>query len=101
MVEIIEMLREEHRNIEKLLDVLEQESNVFDRANGQTTRSLTPLLISSRNIPTPAIIQRRTLFTRNSGRWRLSKRRQSLIFGTNIEKVRCDYDVSLRLSTTF
>jgi hemerythrin-like domain-containing protein len=32
MVEIIEMLREEHRNIEKLLDVLEQELNVFDRS---------------------------------------------------------------------
>ncbi len=31
MVEIIEMLRQEHRNIEKLLDVVEQELNVFDR----------------------------------------------------------------------
>jgi hemerythrin-like domain-containing protein len=31
MVEIIEILREEHRNIEKLLRVMEQELNVFDR----------------------------------------------------------------------
>lgn len=31
MVEIIEILRQEHRNIEKLLDVMEQELNVFDR----------------------------------------------------------------------
>jgi hemerythrin-like domain-containing protein len=31
MVEIIKILREEHRNIEKLLRVMEQELNVFDR----------------------------------------------------------------------
>jgi len=31
MVEIIEILRREHRNIEKLLHVMEQELNVFDR----------------------------------------------------------------------
>lgn len=31
MVEIIEMLLKEHRDIEKLLDVMEQELNVFDR----------------------------------------------------------------------
>jgi hemerythrin-like domain-containing protein len=31
MVEIIEILREEHRNIAKLLRVMEQELNVFDR----------------------------------------------------------------------
>ena len=31
MIEIIEILRQEHRNIDKLLGVLEQELNVFDR----------------------------------------------------------------------
>jgi hemerythrin-like domain-containing protein len=31
MVEIIEILRQEHRNIEKLLRVIEQELDVFDR----------------------------------------------------------------------
>jgi hemerythrin-like domain-containing protein len=31
MVEIIEILRQEHRNIEKLLDVMEQELSAFDR----------------------------------------------------------------------
>src|SRR5215471_8205624 len=31
MVEIIEILRQEHRNIEKLLSVMEQELNVFNR----------------------------------------------------------------------
>jgi hemerythrin-like domain-containing protein len=31
MVEIIEILRQEHRNIEKLLGVMEQELSVFDR----------------------------------------------------------------------
>ncbi len=31
MVEIIEILRQEHRNIKKLLQVMEQELNVFDR----------------------------------------------------------------------
>jgi hemerythrin-like domain-containing protein len=32
MVEIIEILRQEHRNIEKLLHVMEQELSVFNRA---------------------------------------------------------------------
>jgi hypothetical protein len=31
MVEIIEILRQEHRNLEKLLRVMEQELSVFDR----------------------------------------------------------------------
>ena len=31
MVEIIEILQQEHRNIEKLLLVIEQELDVFDR----------------------------------------------------------------------
>ena len=33
MVEIIEVLRQEHRNIERLLRVLEQELSVFDRGD--------------------------------------------------------------------
>jgi hemerythrin-like domain-containing protein len=33
MIEIIEILRQEHRNIEKLLRVLERELNVFDRGD--------------------------------------------------------------------
>ena len=31
MIEIIEILRQEHRNLEKLLRVMEQELSVFDR----------------------------------------------------------------------
>jgi hemerythrin-like domain-containing protein len=33
MIEIIEILRQEHRNIEKLLSVLERELSVFDRGD--------------------------------------------------------------------
>jgi len=33
MIEIIEVLRQEHRNIEKLLHVLEEELSVFDRGD--------------------------------------------------------------------
>src|ERR1700693_5805977 len=33
MIEIIEVLRQEHRNIEKLLRILERELNVFDRGD--------------------------------------------------------------------
>jgi hemerythrin-like domain-containing protein len=33
MIEIIEVLRQEHRNIEKLLEVLETELEIFDRGN--------------------------------------------------------------------
>ena len=34
MIEIIEILRQEHRNLEKLLGVMEQELGVFDRGDG-------------------------------------------------------------------
>jgi hypothetical protein len=41
---IIDSLRQEHRNIEKLLLVLERELSVFDRGDGPTTRLSTRLL---------------------------------------------------------
>ena len=40
MVEIIEVLRQEHRNIEKLLLVMEQELSFFDRGERANYRSL-------------------------------------------------------------
>ena len=40
MVEIIEILRQEHRDIEKLLYVMEQELKVFERGERPDYRSL-------------------------------------------------------------
>jgi hemerythrin-like domain-containing protein len=38
MTYVVEVLRQEHRNIEKLLQVLELELSVFDRGDRPTTR---------------------------------------------------------------
>ena len=40
MVEIIDILQQEHRNLEKLLQVMEQELEIFDRGERRTTRFL-------------------------------------------------------------
>ena len=40
MVEIIDILQQEHRNLEKLLQVMEQEWKSSIEANGRTTRLL-------------------------------------------------------------
>ena len=52
MIEIIEILRQEHRNLEKLLRVMEQELEVSIEAKVRTTRSLEQLLNSLKNILT-------------------------------------------------
>jgi hypothetical protein len=61
MTEFIEVLRQEHRNIESLLRVLERELSVFDRGErpdygGRSRRSST----TSRTIRLAAITRRRT-----------------------------------------
>jgi len=55
---IIDSLRQEHRNIEKLLLVLERELSVFDRGERLITRLSTRLSPISWSIPMPTIIPR-------------------------------------------
>ena len=51
MVEIIEILRQEHRNIEKLLRVMEQELTVFDRSEGPDYEVFGAIVEFFRNYP--------------------------------------------------
>ena len=63
MVEIIEMLLQEHRDIEKLLDVVEKELNVFDRGERPDYEVINAVIdFFQKYPPIPAIIQRKTLF---------------------------------------
>ena len=60
MTYVVEVLRQEHRNIEKLLRVLERELSVFDRGDAQTTRWSWVSLTTSKTIRIHATIRRRT-----------------------------------------
>ena len=51
MVEIIEILRQEHRNIEKLLHVMEQELSVFDRGERPDYEVLGAVIEYFKNYP--------------------------------------------------
>ena len=68
MVEIIEILRQEHRNIEKLLSVLEQELSVFARGERPDYEVVGAIIKYPNNIRTHATILRRISFTKNSRR---------------------------------
>ena len=103
MVEIIEILRQEHRNLEKLLCVMEQGTKrLRSRRSIRTTRSLEQLSNSLKIILTPVIIQRRiSFYWRNLRRATPIEQRQFLTLKLSIEKVQCDCVVSLKLSKTF
>ena len=51
MVEIIDILQQEHRNLEKLLQVMEQEWKSSIEANGRTTRLLGAVIDFFKNYP--------------------------------------------------
>jgi|SRR5271169_4236891 hemerythrin-like domain-containing protein len=51
MIEIIEILQQEHRNIEKLLDVIEQELSVFDRGEHPDYEVLGAVIDYFKNYP--------------------------------------------------
>jgi hypothetical protein len=57
---VIDLLRQEHRNIEKLLLVLEQELTYLLAASGLTTRLSGRLSRISKSIPMLTIIRKRT-----------------------------------------
>ena len=101
MVEIIEILREEHRNIEKLLRVMEQELSVFDRGERPDYEIFGAIIEFFKSTRTPVVIPRRTSFTRNLRRVILVEQRQFLTLKLSIEKVQCDCAVLLELSTAF
>ena len=101
MVEIIEILREEHRNIEKLLRVMEQELSVFNRGERPDYEIFGAIIEFFKSTRTPVVIPRRTSFTRNLRRVILVEQRQFLTLKLSIEKVQCDCAVLLELSTAF
>jgi len=101
MVEIIEILREEHRNIEKLLRVMEEELSVFDRGERPDYEVFGAIIEFFKSIQTPVIILRRTSFTRNLRRAILIAQRQLQTFKLSIEKVQSGCAASLKLSTLF
>ena len=101
MIEIIEILRQEHRNLEKLLRVMEQELRVFDRGERPDYEVFGAIIEFFKKYPTPVIIQRRTSFTRNLRRATPIEQRQFLTFKLSIEKVQCDCVMSLKLSKPF
>jgi len=87
MVEIIEILRLEHRNIEKLLRVMEQELSVFDRGERPDYEVFGAVIeFFTKSIPTAVIIQRRTSFTGNLRRVILVEQRQLLTLKLSIGK---------------
>jgi hypothetical protein len=57
---VIDLLRQEHRNIETLLVVLEQELTYLLEAGGLTTRLSGRLSRISKSTLTPTIIRKRT-----------------------------------------
>ena len=56
---LIEVLRQEHCNIERLLCVLERELTVFDRGDRPNYETSSQSSITSKTIRIPAIIRRR------------------------------------------
>ena len=69
MLEIIEILRQEHRNIEKLLSVLEQELSVFVRGERPDYEVVGAIIEYFKQYSeTYATILRRISFTKNSRR---------------------------------
>ena len=60
MTYVVEVLRQEHRNIKRLLRVLEQELSVFDRGNRPDYEVFSGSLTTSKTILIHATIQRKT-----------------------------------------
>jgi hemerythrin-like domain-containing protein len=76
MVEIIAILRQEHRNIEKLLLVIEQELTVFDRGERPDYQVFGAIIEFFKNYPDTCHHPRRTSFMRNLGRGTLVEQRR-------------------------
>ena len=86
MVEIIEVLRQEHRNIEKLLRVLERELSVFDRGDRPDYEVVLAVIDYFKDYPERAITRRRILSSRSLRRATRLQRRLPAISKPNIER---------------
>ena len=62
---IIDVLRQEHRNIETLLLVLEQEMSIFDRAERPDYEVIWAVIAYSRFTLMYTIIRKRTWYSRS------------------------------------
>jgi hemerythrin-like domain-containing protein len=101
MVEIIEILREKHRNIEKLLRVMEQELSVFDRGERPDYEIFGAIIEFFKKYPDSCHHPKEDIITRNLRLVILVEQRQLLTLKLSIEKVQCDCAVLLKLSTAF
>ncbi len=90
MIEIIEVLKHEHRNIEKLLQVLERELSIFDRGDRPDYEVVLAMINYfhrlSGLLPSPE-----GRLSRSSRRAIPLQRRPSAISKPNIERARDDY----------
>jgi hypothetical protein len=79
MIEIIEILHQEHRSIEKLLGVLERELSVFDRGDRPDYELVLAVIDYFKGYPDSCHHSRRAI---------LWQRRRSVIFRPNIGRER-------------
>ena len=101
MVEIIEMLLQEHRDIEKLLDVVEKELNVFDRGERPDYEVINAVIDFFQKYPDSCHHPKEDIIYEKFKTRAPERLLQSLTLGTNIDKVHYDCVASRRLSTTF
>jgi hemerythrin-like domain-containing protein len=101
MVEIIDILRQEHRNIEKLLRVMEQELAVFDRGERPDYEVFGAILEFFKMYPESCHHPKEDIIYEKFKCVILVAQRQLLTFKLSIARVQCGCDVSLKLSTAF
>ena len=101
MTYVVEVLRQEHRNIERLLRVLEQELRVFDRGNRPDYEVVLGVIDYFKDYPIHATIQKRTSSSRSSSRVILLQRRTLAILKSSIRRERVGFDELLRRSSEY
>jgi hemerythrin-like domain-containing protein len=101
MVEIIEILRQEHRNIEKLLRVMEQELSVFDRGERPDYEVFGAVIEFFKKYPDSCHHPKEDIIYGKFKARALIEQRQLLTLKRSIAKVRRDCASSLKRSTVF
>ena len=101
MIEIIEILRQEHRNLEKLLRVMEQELRVFDQGECPDYEVFGAIIEFFKKYPDSCHHPKEDIIYEKFKTRDPDQQRQFLTFKLSIEKVQCDCVVSLKLSKTF
>jgi hemerythrin-like domain-containing protein len=101
MVEIIEILRQEHRNIEKLLVAMEQELSVFDRGERPDYEVFGAIIEFFKMYPDTCHHPKEDIIYEKFKVRDPDRVPQLQTFRLSIEKVQCGCAVSVKLSTLF